>query len=78
MADSSQRCAKCGGVMKQGFVLDNDHGSRGVSHWGAGAPAKSFWTGTKLSGKLIIPIGTFRCDSCGYLESYARDEFAAQ
>ncbi len=80
MADSSQRCAKCGGLMKQGFVLDNNYGygSRGVSHWGAGAPEKSFWTGTKVSEKLIIPIGTFRCDSCGYLESYARDEFAAR
>jgi hypothetical protein len=64
--------------MKQGFVLEATYGGQGVSHWGAGAPMKSFWTGAKASEKLIIPIGTFRCASCGYLESYARDEFAAR
>ena len=32
---------------------------------------KLFWTGTKLPAKEI-PIGTYRCSSCGYLESYAK------
>ena len=45
---SSQRCPKCTSSMEQGFVLDQTHGARLVSHWVAGAPLKSFWTGTKV------------------------------
>jgi hypothetical protein len=44
-----------------------------------GAPAKSFSTSTKVSEKFDDPHpAPFRCASCGYLESYARDEFAAR
>jgi hypothetical protein len=71
--------------MEQGFVLDNSYGPRtrisgysGVSQWAAGAPLKSFWSGTRLPDEKLIPIGTYRCASCGYLESYARQEFAAK
>jgi len=64
--------------MEQGFVLDNTHGARVVSHWVPGAPLKSFWTGTKLPDEKVIPVGTYRCSSCGFLESYARHEFAAK
>jgi predicted nucleic-acid-binding Zn-ribbon protein len=78
MAKTSQSCPKCNGHMEQGFVLDNTYGARVVSQWAAGAPQKSFWSGTKLPDEKLIPIGTFRCSSCGYLESYARQEFAAQ
>lgn len=78
MSKMPQRCAKCGGRMERGFVVDNTYGARVVSHWAAGEPLKSFWQGTKLPAADMIPIGTFRCSSCGYLESYARDEFAAK
>ena len=73
----SRRCPKCPGHMDQGFIIDNSVGDRIVSHWAAGAPRKSFWTGTKLPQEKLIPIGTYRCSSCGYLEAYARPEFAA-
>jgi predicted nucleic-acid-binding Zn-ribbon protein len=76
MANSPERCPKCGSGMEQGFVFDNDHGNRRIGQWVAGAPLKSFWTGTKLPDKELVPIGTYRCSSCGYLESYARQEFA--
>lgn len=77
MSASSTRCPKCNGEMDQGFVLDMTYGSRLVSQWAPGAPAKSFWSGTKLPEQKLIPIGVFRCQACGFLESYARDEFAA-
>ena len=64
--------------MEQGFVLDNTHGARVVSQWGAGAPLKSFWLGTKVPNDTLVPIGAYRCSSCGYLELYARQEFAAE
>jgi hypothetical protein len=76
---SPQKCPKCSGRMEQGFVVDHSYGSgaRMVSEWAPGAPLKSFWTGTKLPEDRV-PIGTYRCASCGYLELYAREEFAAK
>jgi hypothetical protein len=59
-------------------VLDNTHGGRVVSEWAAGVPLKSFWVGTKLPEEKLVPIGAYRCSSCGYLELYARAEFAAK
>lgn len=64
--------------MEQGFVIDRDYGNRRLGQWAAGAPRKSFMTGTKLPEDEPISIGTYRCESCGYLESYARPEFAAK
>jgi predicted nucleic-acid-binding Zn-ribbon protein len=78
VANSRQQCPKCGSVMRQGFVVDNTHGGNVVSRWAAGAPVKSFWIGTKLPDEELVPIGAFRCSSCGYLELYARHEFAPE
>ena len=64
--------------MEQGFVLDNTYGARVVSRWVAGVPQKSFWVGTKLPDEELVPIGAYRCSSCGYLELYAGPEFAAK
>lgn len=64
--------------MEQGFVLDNTHGGRLVSHWARGVPSFSFWVGLKLPDEKLVPIGTYRCSACGYLEQYARPEFAAR
>ena len=65
--------------MEQGFVLDQRHPLvRLVSQWVAGAPVKAFFGHTKLPEQKPVPIGTWRCTSCGYLESYARPEFGAR
>ena len=69
------RCPKCQGEMKRGFVLDHTQGGRIVSRWSSGQPKKSFRAGTQFSEEKQIPIGTFRCKKCGYLESFARPEF---
>ncbi|HEX3895319.1 MAG TPA: hypothetical protein VHW73_03835 [Rudaea sp.] len=42
-----------------------------------GAPEKRFWSGTNAPDDKQIPIGTFRCSGCGYLESFASAEFGA-
>ena len=77
MSATPHRCPKCTGKIEQGFVLDFTINTRLVSQWAAGVPEKSFWTGTKKSDEKLIPIGAFRCMSCGFLESYARPEFAS-
>ncbi len=64
-------CAKCGRTMEPGFVLDLTHGGMAQSAWVDGAPEPSFWTGIKLKGHERLPVTTYRCPHCGYLESYA-------
>lgn len=70
-------CPKCDGEMVQGFVLDHQYGSFQLASWIPGGPKSSFWFGIKVDRKKAIPIGTFRCSSCGFLESYAQGCFAA-
>jgi hypothetical protein len=57
--------------MVEGWVLDSTYGGHNVSGWLAGKPERSFWSGVKLKGQKPAPIVTWRCASCGYLESYA-------
>ena len=73
------RCPKCDGVMVQGFIFDRaDGGQRRVINWVDGAPDKAFWTVTRVPEEKCVPVGTFRCSTCGFLESYAHPEFAAK
>lgn len=72
MREDKLVCAKCGGPMAEGLVLDNTYGSLLQSEWLEGAPERSRWTGLKIKGKEHLPVTTFRCEKCGYLESYAR------
>jgi hypothetical protein len=65
--------------MVQGFVPDFfSHGAANVPHWNEGVPEKSFWTRTNARANQGIAIGAFRCNRCGFLEFYAREEFTAQ
>ena len=34
--------------------------------------------GAEVPKDKCVPVGPFRCSACGFLESYARPEFAAQ
>ncbi len=64
--------------MVQGFLPDNSHGDIYISSWFEGKPEKSIWFRTKKPKKPGIPIGAFRCKSCGYLEFYSGEKFAAE
>ena len=64
--------------MEQGFTLDTTGGRMFPTHWFRGIPKKSFWTGTKTPDTDGIPIGVFRCSSCGYLELYAGHNLSSQ
>lgn len=67
----SPKCAKCGAAMETGIVIDQTYGYSTVSVWLKGKPERGFWTGLKLRTQPK-PTETFRCTSCGYLESYAK------
>lgn len=68
----NKTCPKCQSTMVEGFVIDHTYGARNVSAWVEGTAEKSFWgTGVKLRGRQPVEIATWRCRSCGFLESYA-------
>ena len=73
MADMNpRRCPKCGRDMERGLIFDRgDYQTINEPKWLKGAPERSFWCGVKTSGKQQLAVLTFRCEGCGYLESYA-------
>jgi hypothetical protein len=73
-APPAARCPKCDDVMVQGFVPDMNYQQIGISIWVEGRPRRD-WCGTDADWERSVPIGTFRCRSCGFLEWYARPEF---
>ena len=72
MTTFDPQCPKCQTSMESGFVLDQTYGANLQSAWIEGEAERSFWTGVKLKGRDRIPVSTYRCPRCGYLESYAR------
>jgi hypothetical protein len=72
MTHSKTPCPKCSGKMEEGFIYDQFDAIRLVSKWVEGVPEKSIWTGVKIKGRKTIETQTFRCDKCGFLESYAK------
>lgn len=58
--------------MERGFVADKAHYSvPGTQTWVEGAPEHSFWSGLKMKDREVLPVSTYRCERCRYLESYA-------
>ena len=66
-------CPKCQSSMKVGFTLDHTYGSRAAASWVEDEPETSVWVGVKIGGKKVLPIETWRCSRCGYLENYAKE-----
>lgn len=66
------KCLKCNSTMSNGFIVDYmAGGKRQVEKWNAGEPKPSFWHGVDIKNQSQIEVVTYRCDECGYLESYA-------
>ena len=53
-------------------MVDVGYGKSSLPQWVGGEPVTSWWrAGLNLSGKEQLPVTTYRCRRCGYLESYA-------
>ena len=68
---SDVRCSKCSGEMKEGLVVDLNYGGILQSMWVDDQADKSVGSVT-TDGKRKVKTITYRCSSCGYLDSYAR------
>lgn len=72
MNDITPTCPACHRALDEGFLLDETHGGRHPLFWVEGPPERSRLFGTKLKGRAIWRVTTYRCPDCGYLSSYAR------
>ena len=67
----SKTCGKCGGAMEIGVVVDHGYGTNYPERWQKGEAKVSFWWGLRENRKAQLDVETWRCDRCGFLESYA-------
>ena len=73
MRDPRIECPDCGKRMQQGYLLERGHHNQlAGTQWVEGAPERSFWKGLTVKNRIVLPVVTYRCESCGYLSSYAR------
>ena len=85
MNEVETTCPKCQGEMESGYLIDHSHVAFLASLWARGKPKKHWWFSLQANNAITqpspsdqIPVGTYRCKTCGFLESYARKEFAVK
>ena len=62
------RCPCCDSEMERGFLIDHDGHGRSQVFWSSGY----FWS-YMLDQTRVLPVSTYRCGSCGLLQSVAVD-----
>ena len=58
--------------MSEGFLRDHTYGASMVTEWVAGPPERSPLRGVKAGDRMHLRVIVYRCELCGYLESYAK------
>ena len=72
MDDNKSTCPKCSSEMETGFIAEFTlFGGRLQNNWVEGVTEKSSLSCVKVKGKKSYDVISYRCVSCGYLESYA-------
>jgi hypothetical protein len=62
--------------MEQGYVIgEGRSGPDTREYWIESLPKRDIWFGRlDTSAIRVLPVRTYRCILCGYLESYAPDD----
>ena len=63
-------CPKCHGTMSEGMVVVGNGWSM-LSRWQPSPNNSSNFWGAKVRRAEALPVVTYRCTRCGFLESYA-------
>jgi hypothetical protein len=68
-----ERCIRCDGELEKGFLIDKgDSDFARQASWASGEPNTAFFRLSVVrSGNRTLPITSYRCRSCGRLESFA-------
>ena len=68
-------CPDCGGTMQMGYTADRgDSGVPWQAFWVEGEPQRTRSSGLDMRDRALIAIITLRCERCGLLKSYARQD----
>ena len=73
MMERNIKCPKCQRAMQKEYIPDATYGGVVLGTWVEGEVETGFLGAIKLKGKTRRTITTYRCNSCGYLESYAAE-----
>jgi hypothetical protein len=57
--------------MTAGVVLNGLQGGQLMPCWVEGIPDQNFFGNLKLRNRQTLPVTSFRCQACGYLELFA-------
>jgi hypothetical protein len=76
MRGTRLECPRCTKRLQPGFLMEKGNSDQvSVTQWVEGAPETVVWLGFKVGlnvkKRQVLPVTTFRCERCGYLESYA-------
>jgi hypothetical protein len=75
----SPTCPRCRSEMVRGYLLDRTHGGFGMGTWLEGPPVRAgLFDVLRPHLERSIPIVSYRCTGCGYLEQYARPELVEE
>lgn len=67
-----ENCIRYDGKAERGFVVDRgDYSVEEQARWASGDPDNSFWRGVVQQRERKLAVVTYRCTSCGRLESFA-------
>ena len=73
MTQEKLTCPECGGMMSAGFTAVSLDGTVTPLLWLEGSLEREKLTrGADVEGRLRVTITSYRCESCGYLKSFAR------
>jgi hypothetical protein len=65
-------CSKCNGQMEEGIVVDLNYQGAIPSMWVEDRPGNGAVSGAVHNDKRKVKTITYRCSSCGFLDSYAK------
>jgi hypothetical protein len=66
------KCSKCSGEMQAGLVVDLNYAGVLQSMWVEEEAGGSGGSRTMLESKRKVKTITYRCSTCGHLDSYAK------
>lgn len=70
---TSLKCSKCSGEMQEGIVVDLGYAGILRSMWVEDEAVSSVGTALVDNRKRKVKTITYRCLSCGFLDSYAKE-----
>ena len=72
MPTTAPECRDCHVAMEAGLMLDQTSGRAEQPLWIKGVAETGFFGHLKVGERERLPVATFRCPTCGRLESFAQ------